>query len=518
MVDRQTILQIFGALMKHPQYLAEIDKYSLTPDDFSTRFDKFIFAGIDNLFRNGAVRITPIDIENYLQNTGTGKVLFEQNNGIEYLQDADYLSEEGNFPFYYNRLKKFNLLASLAKQGIDVSEFYVEDLTSARALEVNRNFDELTIEEILAKVKTKLLTVEKNFTTGEKVQTWELPDMIDEVIEGFGASESIGLSINGEILSTIINGAELGALTIRSAPSGGYKTAQAVSDACRLAYPFIYDDYSRKWIRKGNSQKVLFIMTEQKPEQVIQMVLAYLTGIERSRFKYGEFSDDEKKRIAVAREIMKHFNTLKLARIPDPNIELVKLTVREQVLLHDCQYVFFDYIFISPALLNEFRGNGLRNDELLLLMTTALKDLAIELNVSMFTSTQVNSRADDNTEIRNEASLAGGRATINKADNGMICARPTNAEKETLAKDGLLQGIEPNLVTDVFKVRSGRWTQIRIWSVFDGGTLRRRDLFATDSRMIAIPDLNGEDEQLVEWELTNEEEEFFNQLGKDING
>ena len=61
-------------------------------------------------------------------------------------------------------------------------------------------------------------------------------------------------------------------------------------------------------------------------------------------------------------------------------------------------------------------------------MTTALKDLAVELNVGIFTSTQVNASADNNREIRNEASLAGGRATINKADNGIIMARPTNEE------------------------------------------------------------------------------------------
>ena len=149
-------------------------------------------------------------------------------------------------------------------------------------------------------------------------------------------------------------------------------------------------------------------------------------------------------------------------------------------------------------------------------MATALKDLAIEQNVCVFTSTQVNAKADDNTDIRNEASLAGGRATINKADNGVICARPTKDEIEILNQDGVLnQGIIPDMVTDVFKVRSGRWTQVRIWSQFNAGTLRKRDLFATDRYMRPIPEL-AEDEarSLVDWELSKEDEEFLKEINK----
>ena len=97
-------------------------------------------------------------------------------------------------------------------------------------------------------------------------------------------------------------------------------------------------------------------------------------------------------------------DNLILIKIPNPTIELVKTMVRENCLTNNIGYVFYDYIFIGPALLNEFRGFTLRNDEVLLMFATALKDLAVELNVAMFTSTQVNASADDNKNIRNEAS------------------------------------------------------------------------------------------------------------------
>ena len=143
MVDKSTVLQVLGCLMKHPQYLSETDQYSLTPDDFYYRFDKYIFIAIDSLYRGGAQRIQPIDVENYLSTNEKAKLIFKQNNGIEYLQDADYLSEVNNFGYYYNKLKKFNLLESFKAQGIDISDFYRENAVSQKDLDVNAKFEDL---------------------------------------------------------------------------------------------------------------------------------------------------------------------------------------------------------------------------------------------------------------------------------------------------------------------------------------------------------------------------------------
>ena len=117
------------------------------------------------------------------------------------------------------------------------------------------------------------------------------------------------------------------------------------------------------------------------------------------------------------------------------------------------------------------------------MFSTALKDLAVELNVAMFTSTQLNAKGDDDRGVRNESSLAGSRAIINKADNGAIMARPTQEELNLFkdSKTGL-----PNLVTDVFKVRSGECTQVKIWSQFDYATMRKTDLFITDGGLNPI--------------------------------
>lgn len=513
MVIKGVIQQILGSLMKQPQLLGEVDKYSLTIEDFSTRFEKYIFTAIRGLWQNGAPKISAFDIENYMEANDAAKKTFEMQNGLEFLQDIEEFSSVENFPYYYNKLKKINLLRDLKKQGFDVSEFYMEDLTSPVALQINQRFEELSLADIVTGIKKKLLVLESNYSGTEEVQEWDIGSDIDDLVDSFGEDGSVGLPIQGAIYNKVIDGAQRTCLTIRSGGSGTGKTRNAVADACLLAFPMRYNSSTCMWEQIGNNQKVLFIITEQTDKQIKKMILAYLSDINESKFKHGRFTSDEQRVIAQAKQVIKEYSSnFVLVRIPNPTIELLKSKVREKVLLHDIGYVFYDYIFIGPALLNEFRGFGVRNDEVLLMMATALKDLAVELDVCVFTSTQVNANADNNTNIRNEASLAGGRATINKADNGAIMARPTKEELEILEPITSSYG-RPNLVTDIFKVRSGEWTQVRIWSVVDLGRMRREDLFITDSRLEVINDFYTGDE----YNISDFEDEEFLEIKRRVD-
>ena len=134
------------------------------------------------------------------------------------------------------------------------------------------------------------------------------------------------------------------------------------------------------------------------------------------------------------------------------------------------------------------------------MFSTALKDLAVELNIFVMTSTQVNANADDNKNIRNESGLAGSRSIINKADTGAIMARPTTEELSTLKNITEQIGKVPNIVTDIFKVRSGKLNQVRIWSEVNLGNLRKEDLFITDARLEVIEDLNFGYNYEINWE------------------
>jgi replicative DNA helicase len=780
--DKNSVHQVLGGLMQEPSLLSRVDEYSLTIADFHSRFEKYVFAAICGLYEDGAKNIQPIDVENYLSTNDTAKVNFKNNNGVEYLQDVLELTDVQNFPYYYKRLKKINLLRDLKKSGFDTSAFYCEDLALPQAEQINSKFEELSIQEITEAIKRKVLKLESEYSVTGDVESLAMSDNIDDFLEDLVEEVDIGLPVQGEIYNKIISGAVPKTLTIRSGSSGlgkalpnhvflrttkgkkrvgevkvgdylydahgkptkvlgvypqgqkemfqilfesgrtakcsidhlwgvvsnrqpltdlkarkfqtrtlkeiihdmrqkgeifyvprnepiegtrlieegedvewimkwarsfkdsihpipfnddilnlrprarfrlllealrivgakrkkgkivfhfkGYSagfglkeicfslglsahwepnpftndnvftisglsalignhknatveelvgydkiktivslgvveemtcfyvdndehlfltedyvvthnTRQAVGDACYLAYPIRYDTYKEKWVQDGSNEKTLFIMTEQSTKEVRRMVMAYLTGINERKFRYNNFTKEERQRIEIAKKIIKKYNNLFLVKCPNPTIELVKTLVRENVITHDIKYVFYDYIFISPSLLGEFKGFALRNDEILSMFAAALKDLANELDVACFTSTQVNAKADDNTQIRGEGTLAGGRATINKADNGCICARPTKAELDVLADVTSTYGV-PNMVTDIFKVRNGEWTQVRIWSILDLSIMRKKDLFITDERLNPIEGFY----ETPNYKITNFEDKEESELEKAVN-
>ena len=485
MIDKTCTQQVLGSLIKDSSILDQVDKYRLTPLDFSSTFERVIFTAISGLHAQGARSIGIVDIENYIEANGISKKIFNDNNGIEYLQDIEELTDPENFPYYYAKLKKINLLRDLKKEGFDTSQFYQEDLTKPDAISINRDFEDLSSQDIINNLKQKLLSAERSYLQNDMTDTESAAYQLDELFEDMENASDIGLPLQGKIFNEVVSGARRGALYIRSGSSGISKTRQAVGDACFLAYPVRYNTAQKAWEGTGSCEKVLFVATEQSRPEIQRMILAYLTGINESRFRFGHFTPDETVVINQAIMVMEQFEeNFFIERMPNPSIELIKSTVRENVLLHDIGYVFYDYIFIGPSLLSEFKGFALRNDEVLLMFATALKDLAVELDIFVMTSTQVNANSDNNTNIRNESTLAGGRSTINKADVGLVMARPTKEEIDLLSNSTLGQIYSmPNIVTDVYKVRSGQWTQVRIWSYVDLGTLRKEDLFVTDSRL-----------------------------------
>ena len=62
----------------------------------------------------------------------------------------------------------------------------------------------------------------------------------------------------------------------------------------------------------------------------------------------------------------------------------------------------------------------------------------------------------------------------------------TQDELTTLSVLIQKKGIRPNQVTDVYKIRRGRYNDVRIWSYMDLGTCRKQDLFITDANFKEI--------------------------------
>ena len=487
MAQQNTEQLIIGSLMHEPKLLLQTDRYQITSSDFENPVYRYIFWAIENLAPGATNELTPYEIEKWMFNSPSAKAIYEARNGRQALVDCEAVPV-GSFDGLYSSFKKENLIHDLStKMKIDTSDLYVETPVTEYEKKVDEVFANSSTQDILDRIDKDFTQIKSKYILNDTSESQTLYEGIEDMLAELELNPEIGLPLQGKIFNHIVSGAIKGRFYLRSGASGLGKPRSLMADACYLAYPMVYSWDQMKWVPHGCSEKVMIIITEQNFDEVKKMALAYLTGINESKIKRGQCNEKEKGVLSQAISIMRYYeDNFRVIRVPSPSISLIKQLVREQVMLYDINYVFYDYIFISPSLLGEFKGVNLRNDEILLMFSDALKQLAVELDVFVMSSTQVNANADNNRDIRNEASIAGSRAVINKADMGCIMARPTKEELETLGKATEIVGYLPNIVTDIYKLRGGENTQVRIWSVMDLGTLRKTDLFVTNSRLEVI--------------------------------
>lgn len=496
--DKNAVLQVIGSLMKKPSLLSEKDKYNLQPNDFESRFERYIFIAILNSYTNGAQTLSEIDIDNYLMEHKDQYLLFQQNNGISYLQDALDMSTPENFEYYYNRIKKFNCLKDLKKSGFDISEFYEENELNPKQFEINQRFETLKPKDIFDGLKRRIYKVEGEYVEGDASITTDVSVGIDELLEKLKNSPDAGARFQGKYFNTVTRGARKGKYYLVSFPSGGGKTRLLLGEACYLAFPMRYSWETMEWKITGNAEKTLFIATEQTKEEIQTMIVAYLTGINEDVILYGHFTKEQQTIIDQAKEVIKKYkNNLMIVQIPMPSVEIVKSVVRQNCIVNDIKNVFFDYIFSNPALLNEFRDLKIREDVALLMLSTALKDLAVEQDIFMMSATQLNSSQDTNEKgIKNQNSIRGSKSIVDKADIAMIGGLVPDDQRDQIAPYVAKYGM-PTQVYDVYKVRRGKWTNLKIWSNVDLGTCRRSDVFVTDSSIkeieVPIMEVNFDD-------------------------
>ena len=114
------------------------------------------------------------------------------------------------------------------------------------------------------------------------------------------------------------------------------------------------------------------------------------------------------------------------------------------------------------------------------MLSTSIKDLASDLGIFAESATQLNRGDNDSkTGVKNQNNVRGAISIVDKCDVASIFARTIPEEITALEPFISKYGKTPNQVSDIYKVRRGRFTNVRIWSYFDYGTCRKKDLFIT---------------------------------------
>ena len=302
---------------------------------------------------------------------------------------------------------------------------------------------------------------------------------------------------------------------MKSASTNAGKTRTSVFDACRLAYPIRWSHEQEVFIEELSGatgefrqpRKVLFIVTEMDKEELQTIMLAYLSGVNEDHILTGKYDLGELSRVKYAAHIIeKYSGYFIIEEISDPNLVNVEATIKKYATIDEVKYVFFDYIHTTASMMSQFSKNGLREDVVLMLMANQLKQIAKDYNVFIFSATQVNAMAMmDDGDFKNEACIRGSKAVADKADMGYVMTRVSEKTWNALlpslrvaARDGKIdpkifedENWKPTHILDIYKMRRGRYKNVRIWSHIHLGTGYRKDIFITtaDNQPISIIDL-----------------------------
>lgn len=489
--DKNAIMQVIGDLMKAPFILTD-SKYILTKKDFDTPLARNIFIAITKMiFENKMEKITVVDIDNFFQQNEISYENFKKQNGIQYLNDCLEISNLSNFDYYYNRLKKLSALRSLKEDGFDISKIYNENENDIVKEKIQQDkLNQMTLDDIFNTFIKSINDLQCDYICNDDSEEGLIATGIDNLFEELQQNPEIGIPLQGKIYNTIVRGARQKKYYLISGSTGSGKSRQMIGHACTIAFPERFDTKRNKWIVTGKGEKVLFFGTEMEKDETQTMILAHISGINEDKILNNYYENpEEKQRVYDAIKVMQHYqDNFIFVRVGDPSIGQVKSLIRKEVLKYDIKYVFYDYIFSSPGLLTEYKNLNLREDVILTLLSTALKDLANELNIFIMSGTQLNGNWQDFKGLRNQNLIRGSKGIVDKIDVGGISLPVTQEEHQTIDILARKLGKDlPTQVQDIYKVRRGKYNRVRIWSKVDLGTCRTEDLFLTDAEGNEIP-------------------------------
>lgn len=496
--DKTSIIQVLGSILKNPVLLSESNKYQLTNEDFPERFHKIIFAAIHNLYKDGTEVISEVEIDGFLKDYDIQYTVFNDNEGIDYLYRIQELAELSNFDYYYKRLKKFSLIREMDGLGFEIKEIYDDEIVDPKEKEkMLENFDSLTIEDILRFYETKMIEIKDKFKSANGSVGVQAGEGAKDLLKRLRESPDIGVPMNSEMLTSIFRGSRKKKYYIRSSITGGGKTRHMVGDAMRLSATHIYNLKTKEWEENDFNESAVVISTEMLIEELQTIAIAYISGVNEEKILYNTLTDEERITVEKAAEILEN-SPVYFEELPDFNVKEIERTIEKNVIKNKVEYVYFDYIHSSVTIFAEMAkasGIGLREDQVLLLMSNKLKTLCNKYLVYLMSATQLNGEWKEAWQKGapiDSAYIRGGKSIIDKCDGATIILPISKMEKKDI-EEILSKGFykQPNFVTHVFKNRGNRVDKAKVFSHINMGNMRVEDLFVTDldNCLIEVPKL-----------------------------
>ena len=267
-----------------------------------------------------------------------------------------------------------------------------------------------------------------------------------------------------------------------------HNTRNAMADACYMSCSSIYE--SGEWVDIGEKIPTIFISVELDKSELQTMAWSFVSGVPENHILENKYDFGEYDRVVKAIQILKE-SKLFIEYLPDYNMKDIENCIKRNIRVNKCSCVFLDYITSSMKIIEEItRASGgmkIREDQILFLLSSKLKDIAGKYGVFIYSSTQLNNSFKQE-KILDQGMLAGAKSIANRIDYGSIMVDMVPDDYEDLA--GLLGshpelGV-PNIKLSIYKNRRGKINRVICWQRADKGTSRYKTLFVTDYNLNLI--------------------------------
>ena len=481
----RSIYTVLGILCNAPQTVRD-PEMPLSEDDFLQAFHKNIFAAINNIaYSDHAVeKVTAVDIDNYLAQFPQNYKIWEQHNGFEYIESAIENVNMNTYKNNYWRVKKFALLRDYVNTGIDVTDLYDYKLNDLKHQEEQmKALDKMDIDQIVDHYQMKMLNLRDKWSIGDKRQRFMAGDGMEDLLERLKEEPEMGYPFMNGYYNAIFRGMRQKKFMLRSAGTGVGKTRLSLADMCNVAVDKTWDYDTMSYVDNGENIPVLFISTELEQQELQTGLLAHVSGVDEDVIKDGRYSKEIEERLRKGIEIIQR-SPFYAEYIDDFSLADIETIIEQHIIENGVKFVAFDYIQLVPKLMRTMQtmfAGALREDQVLVQLSSALKLIANKYDVYIVSSTQLNRNAKEH-EMRDTTSLRGGSATADKVDHGVMAFRTTKKDIENL-RHVFEQGYnhkKPNFCHYVYKNRGGSQVGVIIWTKYHGGVIREEECFVTD--------------------------------------
>lgn len=271
-----------------------------------------------------------------------------------------------------------------------------------------------------------------------------------------------------------------------------HNTRTMIADACTFSCNQLYNSEFGLWEDKDIHEPTLYITTEQEIDEIQTMLLAFIADIDEEQILESKLSFEEIDRLKTAIHVLET-SPLYVVSCPDFSLSDIENIIKINIKKYNIKYVCYDYLHASMKILEEItrRSGGirLREDNILFMLSVALKDLCNKYQVFILTSTQLNGSWIEAKDV-NQNLLRGAKSIADKVDLGCIIMPLRDFELEKIQY--VIQQLQcdtPTIGIHFYKNRRSKYKDIIIWCKNDLGKCKIYPLFVTDSnlKLIEIP-------------------------------